>query len=121
MKRKRMCLVMAAVMTVGMGTTVSAEDFQGERSWRVEFNGDGVESNFRSSELAEEIYRIQPGDTIELQVGIGNTGSGETDWYMTNEVLQSLEDTQSVAEGGAYGYELVYAAPDGEETVLYSS
>ena len=121
MKRKMMCLVMAAVMTVGMGTTVSAEDFQGERSWRVEFNGDGVESNFRSSELAEEIYRIQPGDTIELQVGIGNTGSGETDWYMTNEVLQSLEDTQSVAEGGAYGYELVYAAPDGEETVLYSS
>ena len=121
MKRKMMCLVMAAVMTVGMGTTVSAEDFQGERSWRVEFNGDGMESNFRSSELAEEIYRIQPGDTIELQVGIGNTGSGETDWYMTNEVLQSLEDTQSVAEGGAYGYELVYAAPDGEETVLYSS
>ena len=121
MKRKMMCLVMAAVMTVGMGTTVSAEDFQGERSWRVEFNGDGVESNFRSSELAEEIYRIQQGDTIELQVGIGNTGSGETDWYMTNEVLQSLEDTQSVAEGGAYGYELVYAAPDGEETVLYSS
>lgn len=121
MKRKRMCLVMAAVMTVGMGTTVSAEDFQGERSWRVEFNGDGMESNFRSSELAEEIYRIQPGDTIQLQVGIGNTGSGETDWYMTNEVLQSLEDTQSVAEGGAYGYELVYAAPDGEETVLYSS
>lgn len=121
MKRKMMCLVMAAVMTVGMGTTVSAEDFQGERSWRVEFNGDGMESNFRSSELAEEIYRIQPGDTIQLQVGIGNTGSGETDWYMTNEVLQSLEDTQSVAEGGAYGYELVYAAPDGEETVLYSS
>lgn len=121
MKRKMMCLVMAAVMTVGMGTTVSAEDFQGERSWRVEFNGDGMESNFQSSELAEEIYRIQPGDTIQLQVGIGNTGSGETDWYMTNEVLQSLEDTQSVAEGGAYGYELVYAAPDGEETVLYSS
>ena len=40
---------------------------------------------------------------------------------MTNEVLQSLEDTQSVAEGGAYGYELIYVDPDGEETVLYSS
>ena len=75
MKRKMMCLVMAAVMTVGMGTTVSAEDFQGERSWRVEFNGDGVESNFRSSELAEEIYRIQPGDTIELTI---QKGTGET-------------------------------------------
>ena len=80
MKRKMMCLVMAAVMTVGMGTTVSAEEFQGERSWPVEFDGDGMESNFRSSELAEEIYRIQPDDTIELQVNVGNTSDSETDW-----------------------------------------
>ena len=113
MKRKIMCLVMAAAMTVGMSTTVFAEDFQGERSWNVTFNGEGMESNFQSSEMTEEIYRIQPGDTIELQVGVGN--------YMTNEVLQSLEDTQSVAEGGAYAYELTYVDPDGEETVLFSS
>ena len=33
MKRKIMCLVMAAAMTVGMSTTVFAEDFQGEKSW----------------------------------------------------------------------------------------
>lgn len=121
MKRKIMCLVMAAVMTVGMSTTVFAEDFQGERSWNVTFNGEGMESNFQSSEMTEEIYRIQPGDTIELQVGVGNSSGSETDWYMTNEVLQSLEDTQSVAEGGAYAYELTYVDPDGEETVLFSS
>ena len=121
MKRKMMCLVMAAVMTVGMGTTVSAEDFQGERSWRVEFNGDGVESNFRSSELAEEIYRIQPGDTIQLQVGIGNTGSGETDWYMTNEIVSTLEEAQASASGGAYEYRLSYTDSEGAVTDLYSS
>lgn len=121
MKRKIMCLVMAAVMTVGMSTTVFAEDFQGERSWNVTFNGEGMESNFQSSEMTEEIYRIQPGDTIELQVGVGNSSGSETDWYMTNEVLQSLEDTQSVTEGGAYAYELTYVDPDGEETVLFSS
>lgn len=121
MKRKIMCLVMAAAMTVGMGTTVFAEDFQGEKSWKVTFNGEGMESNFQSSEMTEEIYRIQPGDTIELQVGVGNSSGSETDWYMTNEVLQSLEDTQSVAEGGAYAYELTYVDPDGEETVLFSS
>lgn len=121
MKRKIMCLVMAAAMTVGMSTTVFAEDFQGEKSWNVTFNGEGMESNFQSSEMTEEIYRIQPGDTIELQVGVGNSSGSETDWYMTNEVLQSLEDTQSVAEGGAYAYELTYVDPDGEETVLFSS
>ena len=39
---------------------------------------------------------------------------------MTNEVLQTLEDSQSVAEGGAYTYILTYVGADGEE-VLYSS
>ncbi len=128
MKRKTMSLVMAAAMIVGIGmgtaaagTEVYAEEFQGEKDWKVEFNGEGMESSFQSSELAEEIYRILPGDTIHLQVNVGNTSDGDTDWYMTNEVLQSLEDTQSVAEGGAYGYELIYEAPDGEETVLFSS
>ena len=121
MKRKILCLVIAAAMTAAMGTTTSAEEFQGKRSWTVEFDGEAVESNFQSSELTEQIYQIQPGDSIELQVSIGNSGGSETDWYMTNEVLQSLEDSQSVAEGGAYGYELSYVGPDGTETVIYSS
>ena len=121
MKRKILCFVIAAAMTAAMGTTTSAEEFQGKRSWTVEFDGEAVESNFQSSELTEQIYQIQPGDSIELQVAIGNSGGSETDWYMTNEVLQSLEDSQSVAEGGAYGYELSYVGPDGTETVIYSS
>ena len=121
MKRKILYFVIAAAMTAAMGTTTSAEEFQGKRSWTVEFDGEAVESNFQSSELTEQIYQIQPGDSIELQVAIGNSGGSETDWYMTNEVLQSLEDSQSVAEGGAYGYELSYVGPDGTETVIYSS
>ena len=99
MKRKILCFVIAAAMTAAMGTKTSAEEFQGKRSWTVEFDGEAVESNFQSSELTEQIYQIQPGDSIELQVAIGNSGGSETDWYMTNEVLQSLEDSQSVAEG----------------------
>lgn len=121
MKRKILCFVIAAAMTAAMGTKTSAEEFQGKRSWTVEFDGEAVESNLQSSELTEQIYQIQPGDSIELQVAIGNSGGSETDWYMTNEVLQSLEDSQSVAEGGAYGYELSYVGPDGTETVIYSS
>ena len=40
---------------------------------------------------------------------------------MTNEVLSSLEDSQSMANGGAYGYRLAYINSLGEETILYSS
>ena len=38
---------------------------------------------------------------------------------MTNEVLKSLEDTQSVAEGGAYSYILnYYIGPTEQKDVL---
>ena len=40
---------------------------------------------------------------------------------MTNQVLQSLEDSQSVASGGAYSYILTFTAPDGSNRILYSS
>lgn len=122
MKRKILSLVMAAVMTVGMGAeAVSAEELQGKEGWQVTFNGESLDSSFDSSDMTQEIYGILPGDSIELEVGIGNSGDSVTDWYMTNEVLQSLEDTKSVAEGGAYTYELTYIGPDGQEQVLYSS
>lgn len=58
---------------------------------------------------------------MELQVGLKNTSEKDADWYMTNEVLKSLEDSQSIAEGGAYGYRLTYVGPDKKETVLYDS
>ena len=54
MKRKILCFVIAAAMTAAMGTTTSAEEFQGKRSWTVEFDGEAVESNFQSSELTEQ-------------------------------------------------------------------
>ena len=50
-----------------------------------------------------------------------NEDKEKTDWYMTNEVLKSLEDSVSVAEGGAYTYILTYKDAAGTETVLYSS
>lgn len=112
---------MAAVMTIGTAVTAHAEEFQSEKSWAVTFDGKKMNSNFKSSEMDEEIYRIQPGDTIELQVALKNADTGETDWYMTNEVLKSLEESQSVAEGGSYTYILTYVDPSKEEKVLFSS
>lgn len=121
MGKKILCLVMAAMMTVGTSVTAFAEDFVGDQGWEVNFNGEKMDSNFDSSSLSSEVYKLLPGDSISLQVGIRNSGEGETDWYMTNEILQSLEESQSVAEGGAYTYELTYVDHSSKETVLYSS
>lgn len=121
MRKKILCLVMAAVMTVGTAFTAHAEEFTGNPDWLVDFDGNKMNTNFKPTELSEEIYKLLPGDSIDLQMTVKNSSDGETDWYMTNEVLQSLEESQSVAEGGAYTYVLTYKDSENKETIFYSS
>ena len=96
MKKKILCLAMAAIMAVGIHTTAFAETLQGGSDWKVEFNGSKMSSNFTSADMKKDIFQLQPGDTMELQVGLKNTSEKDADWYMTNEVLKSLEDSQSI-------------------------
>lgn len=120
MKKKILCLALAATMVVGASMTASAEDFTGSEDWKVAFTGEKMESNFDSLAMTQEILQILPGDSITLKVTLTNEDTDKTEWYMTNEVLQSLEDSQDVAHGGAYTYILTYNGPDGEQ-VLFSS
>ena len=121
MKKRILCLVMAAFMVVGSSMPAHAEDYVGGDNWAVTFTGDEMQSNFTSAEMTEEVLNIQPGDSITVKVSLKNTYKDKTDWYMTNEVLKTLEDSVSVAEGGAYTYILTYQNASGQETVLYSS
>lgn len=121
MGKKILCLVMAAFMTVGTSMTVCGENIQGNENWTVEFDGKNMNSSFNAFDMNAAVYKLLPGDSMELQVGIKNVSDEKTDWYMTNEILQSLEESQSAAEGGAYTYRLTYVNHKNEETVLYSS
>lgn len=121
MGKKILCLVMAAFMTVGTSINVFAENIQGSGDWAVEFNGEKMNSNFNTSDVNAAVYKLLPGDSMELQIGIKNKSKDKTDWYMTNEIIQSLEESQNVAEGGAYTYRLTYVDHKNTETVLYSS
>lgn len=121
MNKKILCLAMAMLLAWVTPLTAFAEDYQGSKDWEVSFDGSKMNSNFKSAEMTEDILNIQPGDSITLQVNLENKAGRKTDWYMTNEVLQTLEDSNTKAEGGAYTYILTYHAPDSTETVLYSS
>ena len=121
MKKKILCLAMTVIMAAGVHTTAFAKDYQGADGWQVNFTGGKMESNFKSSDVTDELANIQPGDSIELKVQLKNSDSTDTDWYMTNEVIQTLEDAQSSAEGGAYEYKLTYVGSDNAEKVLYDS
>ena len=109
MKKKILCLVMTLVMTAGAATTAFARDYQGADGWQVTFDGSKMSSNFQDNDVTDEMANIQPGDSIELKVNVMNSDSGSTDWYMTNEVIQTLEDAQQSAAGGGCRLAEVYA------------
>ena len=121
MKKKILCLAMAVVMAAGIQTTAFAKEYKGADGWQVTFNGSKMNSNFKDSDIADSMTEVQPGDSIELQVNLKNEDSGKTDWYMTNEVVQTLEEAQNSASGGAYEYKLIYVGADNSEKVLYDS
>ena len=121
MKKKIGYLAMAALIFCSSGVMAHAEDYTGGKGWGVEFTGDKMESNFTSSALSDAVYALQPGDSVTLSLTLKNNDSQGTDWYMTNEVLASLEDSQGAAGGGAYTYRLAYTGSTGEENILYSS
>ena len=121
MKKKILCLAMTVIMAAGVHTTAFAKDYQGAEGWQVHFTGDKMESNFENKPVSDELATIQPGDSSELKVQLKNSDKGETDWYMTNEIIQTLEEAQESAEGGAYEYKLTYVGSDNTEKVLYNS
>ncbi|MEE1304450.1 MAG: hypothetical protein U0K68_04795 [Agathobacter sp.] len=90
------------------------------KDWKVDFDGDKVNSNFDSDEVADAVTDAMPGDVLTFRMDIENTSDDKSNWYMTNEVVKSLED-DSNANGGAYSYKLSYVSPEGKQEVLYSS
>lgn len=90
MKKKILCLMMAAILAVGAPLTAFARDYQGADGWQATFDGSKLNSNFKDEDVTDSMSEIQPGDSITLHVQLTNQDSSNTDWYMTNEVLQTL-------------------------------
>ena len=120
MKKRILSLVLTFTMLSAVPMSASAETLSGGDDWAVSFDGSRMESNFRSSDLDEVIYDMQPGDTAEFSVELRNEHSKETDWYMSNDIVISMEDSTK-ASGGAYEYILTYTDADGTETTIFSS
>lgn len=112
-------LVVCAVFA--MCSEVLADSRQGGSGWTVQFDGGQMVSSFHTDEIADAVYALQPGDDVTFYLTVQNTSDVTTDWYMTNEVLRSLEDTQAVAANGGYSYVLTYYNEAGEAEELYGS
>ena len=120
--KKTLTLLVCGLFLWGMlPLAAAAETFYGDDSWNVTFNGSTMVSSFRSSDIDDVIYQMEPGDAAIIHITLKNTSRKTTHWYMTNEILRSLEDSQTVAEGGAYGYTLTYAGPSGKMLAFFDS
>ena len=100
--------------------TTLAEDRKGASGWQVSFDGSKITNNFSKSDMDDEIYAMEPGDSVELTISLKNSFNGQADWYMRNQVLETLEKSAEIA-GGAYDYLLTYKDASGATTTLYSS
>ena len=57
MKKSILCLVMAAIMTVGTSMNVFAEKITGSKDWAVEFDGEKMNSTFDASQIGRASCR----------------------------------------------------------------
>ena len=124
-KLKKLCLCfLAAVLLAFAGPAAYADTYYGDPNWEVKFT-DKLESNFQPADMAgnmsDVIGKLQAGDSAVFTIKLVNTNSKATDWYMRNEVIASMEDSNSTAEGGAYSYRLTYKDKNGKEKVYFDS
>lgn len=115
-------LFLSAFPAPGVSATEARKGAGAEagRDWQAVFTGESLESDFNEENFAQAAYELQPGESIVLSIVLKNEDTLSSDWYLSNEVLESLEDN-SYAEGGAYTYILTYREADGTDRILYSS
>lgn len=113
-------LILVAALALALPGAALAEHLTGGTGWDVTFNSNArMQDNFSDTKWADDIRSLQPGDDITFTVALHHKHPTSADWYMSNEVLKSLEE--GVAAGSAYGYYLTYTNPKGTTRVLYDS
>lgn len=124
-------LAVSTAFTMAVGAfasdteTVPTQLTEKKKEYSVTFSSDKkMQPNYSKAEMYEEFMGMQPGDSTDIVMNLKNEYSDTVDWYMTNKVLKSLEDTRDNAElaGGAYTYRLTYKGPTSEQDrVLFDS
>jgi hypothetical protein len=117
---KKTWIVMAAALLLFARTQVFAESST-TKAGNCEFNGSKMVSSFDSNQVAVSVSEMEPGDSATFSVDILNSSDITTDWYMSNSVIQSLEEAQKVAANGGYTYILTYTDSASNKKTIYSS
>ena len=121
MKRIRIFALAAviAALVLALPATAFAEDLDGG-SWSVTYtSGGSLVDDYSATQFATDVKGMQPGDSIKMKITLKHDNDQAGDWYMSNEVIKSLEEGS--ATGSAYGYRLTYQGPTVSSTLYDSS
>ena len=119
-KRIGTCLL-AAACAVALAVPAMAESYKGDAGWNVTFNKNKeMVENFEDGKVDDLLRGMQPGDDATITLVTKYTYPGKTDWYMANDVIDSLENSVKTASGGGYTYKLTYKGPGGSKTLFDS-
>lgn len=124
MKRKILSVICLLCMIASITVSACADSFQSNVG-TVWFAADGktMQNDFQEKNVTEALYKrlstLQPGDDVTFIVNLQNNYSKSTNWYMTSEIIRSLERAGATASGGGYTYDLRYNGKNSQ--ILYSS
>lgn len=118
-RRVAMPVVLALAWLLPFPATAEAKHLTGASDWSVTYTTDGrLADNYSESGMEADIRQLQPGDDLTVSVRIRHENEHGADWYVSNEVLKSLEAGD--ATGSGYGYVLSYEGAKGS-TEFYRS
>ena len=117
MRKKLFSLLLALLLLCSISVFASAEALAGDVTFTAAAKM--VEENFNVDQV---FNALEPGDSATYTVYVHNQHPQTTRWYMSNEVLRSLEESAEAGKilGGAYSYKLTWAGPSGSQ-VIYDS
>ena len=117
--RKIGTVLLALVMMIVMSQAVFAQDRTADGGTFV-FDGNKLAWDNSSGSIQEALRGLQPGDTVKIKINYNNKSKKQTEWYMRNEVLKTLEEASSAADGG-YSYKLTNYGVEGVMEIFDSN
>ena len=117
-------LVGVLLAALFLPASANAAHLEGKKGWTATYKADGkmdetYPDNNKNS-FADTLSHLQPGDDMTFTVKAVHANDKAADWYVSNEILKSLEADGDDAEGSKYSYEISWKGPK-QSRVLYTS
>ena len=127
MKRKVLSIICLLCLICSISSVAAYADSFKSDVGTVWFDTDGnaMHNDFAKNNLTETLYSrlntLQPGDDVTFVVNLRNDYTKGSNWYMTSEIIDSLEE--GTAKGGGYTYQLQYVnnTDSSKSRMLYNS